>query len=197
MEGKQALSSFRKRIETVATRLFIFIVFWTLSIAWPIAIAQDLQQEENLLKAVFIYNFAKFTRWPEAIGNEGNSPLNICSLGSDELVSELERLSGRNIKGHPVTIESKKDKKNLQNCHVLYLAHSLQQQYIKIIKSLAEKPILTISELPDFARSGGIIELYHKEGRISFIINLHIARKAGLDFSSRLLNLAEIVGQEE
>ncbi|MCU7932327.1 MAG: YfiR family protein [Candidatus Thiodiazotropha sp. (ex Codakia rugifera)] len=181
----------------MTTRLLVFILLWTLSSVWPVAIAQNLLQEENLLKAVFIYNFAKFTRWPEAMGDEADTPLKICSIGNDELVSELERLSGRIIKGHPVMIEPMKDKNNLHNCQVLYVAHSLQRQYLKIIKSLVGKPILTVSELPDFARSGGIIELYRKEGRISFIINLHMARQAGLVLSSRLLNLAEIVGQEE
>ncbi len=53
-----------------------------------------------------------------------------------------------------------------------------------------------VSRIPDFAQSGGTIELFRKEGRVRFIINLDAARHSRLEISSRLLNLAEIVGQK-
>lgn len=162
----------------------------------PAAVAQDSAEEERLLKAVFIYNFAKFTRWPESVvGGEGGS-LTLCTAGKDELAGEVARLSGKMIKGHSVTVKSLKDVPSPEMCQVLYIASSESRHYRDIVASVSNKSVLTVSELPGFARSGGIIELYRERDRIRFKINLSVAREAGLAISSRLLSLAEVVGQE-
>ena len=59
------------------------------------------------------------------------------------------------------------------------------------------EPILTISELPNFVRSKGIIELYRGKNQTHFIVELEVARKAGLVLSSRLLSLAVVITREE
>jgi hypothetical protein len=149
--------------------------------------------DEYLLKAVFIYNFAKFTRWPADAWSSDRRSLRICSIGNDELSNALVRLHGRTLRDHPVIIEESKEPTNLDNCHVLYLASSLQQEMLEIVDSIRTKPILTISEQPRFANAGGMIEFYHIDDRIRFKGNLRTIRNAGLDLSSRLLKLAVIV----
>ena len=54
-------------------------------------------------------------------------------------------------------------------------------------------PILTVSDIDDFARAGGMIGLVEAEQRIRFDINLATARQANLKLSSQLLKLATIV----
>ncbi|MCU7935570.1 MAG: YfiR family protein [Candidatus Thiodiazotropha sp. (ex Dulcina madagascariensis)] len=181
----------------VTTRLLICAALCLLTSALPGAIAQDSKEEGSLLKAAFIYNFAKFTRWPDSIWRGKNAPLTFCSVGDDKLVDELERLSGKTIKGRPVTIRPHADSLIPGSCQVLYIAVSMQGHYDEIIESLRGEPVLTVSELPQFAHSGGIVELYRKDGRVRFIINLRVAREAGLELSSRLLNLARVVGHED
>ena len=163
----------------------------------PVANAQHADDAERLLKAVFIYNFAKFTRWPEKSGEaEGNS-LKMCTVGNDELVDALVQLGGKVIKGRPVTILSIDETQCPGCCHLLYIANSERERRMDLISSVRGEPVLTISETPGFVNAGGIIELYHEQGRVRFIINLAAARSAGLEFSSRLLNLAVVVNREE
>ena len=156
-------------------------------------IAQNNTKHEPLLKAAFIYNFAKFTRWPENVWQEQTTSLNLCTAGKDTLISELERLAGKTIKQHPVTIQPLEKVQHLKNCHLLYIATSEKKRYKDILKSTQGEPILTVSELPHFVDSGGIIELYRKKSQTHFIINLGAAREAGLVISSRLLNLAKVI----
>jgi hypothetical protein len=158
--------------------------------------AEEQQGEENLLKAVFIYNFAKFTRWPDETWAQNGSSLQICAIGYDPLVNALIRLHGMPLKEHPVNVELKENTAQLDSCHVLYLANTLNHETSQITHTLRTTPILTISEIPSFAESGGMIEIYHNDGRIRFKINLQNAREAGLDFSSRLLKLAIIVNKQ-
>jgi hypothetical protein len=57
---------------------------------------------------------------------------------------------------------------------------------------LRGRPVLTVADIPDFARTGGIINLKtNKEDRIRFDINVGSAQQARLRMSSKLLNLAE------
>ena len=162
-----------------------------------VATAQTRAEEDNLLKAAFVYNFAKFTNWPEGTWKQRNTPLNLCTAGKDGLVSKLEHLAGKIIKQRPVTILSLNDMQVPKNCHLLYIASSEKNHYKNILKSVRAEPVLTISELPHFARSGGIIEFDRRKDQTHFIINLAAAREAELVLSSRLLSLAEVINNEE
>jgi hypothetical protein len=54
-------------------------------------------------------------------------------------------------------------------------------------------PILTVGDGDAFASGGGMIGLFVEDGRMRFAINTEAAHRAGLRFSSKLLNLAKIV----
>ena len=180
----------------MTTRLLVTITLLLLPWLSPCAYGDNQQSDENLLKAVFIYNFAKFTRWPDHKQIE-NGSLKICSFGEDELTQALLRLDGRTIRDHPVAIEQRLDSLGLDSCHVLYLARSAMDQFVGITDSLRSEPVLTVSEIPEFSELGGMIELYHFDGKIRFKINLQAVRDAGLDLSSRLLKLAVIVHRQQ
>ena len=67
-----------------------------------------------------------------------------------------------------------------------------------ILESLRGRPVLTIAETPGFARSGGIINLTtNPDDRIRFEINAGIAKRVGLRLSSKRLDLAEIIPNQD
>jgi hypothetical protein len=177
----------------VFTRQFNFVILLVLSCFSFAATGNEQPGDEHLLKAVFIYNFAKFTRWPDDAWDDINRSLRICFVGEDSLTAALVRLHGRTLRDNPVIIKQILDTTNLDQCHVLYLADSLQYEALEIVDSIRSKPILTISEQPGFSESGGMIELYQSDDRIRFKVNLLLTREADLDLSSRLLKLAVIV----
>jgi len=156
----------------------------------PVALAQDRAEELRLLKAAFIYNFAKFTRWPEGTWEEKDAKVILCTTGADELAGTLQRLGGKTVRGRKVTILALQGSEAIGRCHLLYVARSKQDQYDDIVASLKREPVLTVSEIADFSRSGGIIELYLEQDRLRFSVNQNAALKAGLLLDSRLLNLA-------
>ncbi|MEW8508712.1 MAG: YfiR family protein [Candidatus Thiodiazotropha sp.] len=174
----------------MTTRLLIHI---TLALLWgissPVA-GIEQHSEETLLKAVFIYNFAKFTRWPATTWSTNNSSLRICTIGDDELSRALVQLNDKKVREHTVIIEPREFENSLGGCHVLYIARSMRHMVKRTTNPIHLEPILTVSEIKDFTKHGGMIELYRIQGRIRFKINLRTARDAGLDLSSRLLKLA-------
>ncbi len=62
-----------------------------------------------------------------------------------------------------------------------------------VTAAVGDRPVLTVAEMPDFARAGGIINLKTtEEDRLRVEIDTGTARRAGLKLSSKLLSLAEI-----
>jgi len=157
--------------------------------------AKNQTEDERLFTAAFIYNFAKFTRWPDL--SQQNQTLTLCTQGNDELVSDLKRLSGKIIKGRRLTVQQFNNKKRKLPCQLLYIASSEKKHVKNILNAVQNKPVLTISILPKFAKSGGMVQLYTQKGQTRFIINLGKVRDVNLEISSRLLILAKVVGNEK
>ncbi len=160
------------------------------------AVAQYETEEERLFKAAFIYNFAKFTSWPENSQSKNNK-LTLCTLGRNELTNDLKRLAGKTVKSKQVVIKEIEKKHSFESCQMLYIANIKKNNYTYILKKLKHKPVLTISDLNDFAKKGGIIQFYRKQGKTRLIINLNVARQAGLEISSRLLILATVINSRQ
>ena len=180
----------------VSISLSIAVWLWLVVSAMPV-VAWDEVEDIRLLQSAFIYNFGKFTRWPEKALGESEQPLFLCTAGLDELIDALQQIGGKTIKGRTVALLPLKTAQDPSRCHMLYVSTSEQGHIADIIASVHGKPVLTISELDKFAHSGGIIQLFRDKDRVRFIINQAAASGAGLRFSSRLLNLAVIVGGEE
>ncbi|MCG8427450.1 MAG: YfiR family protein [Chromatiales bacterium] len=177
------------------TRLLLCTALWfsTATVAAPAI--EEGSSDERLIRAVFVFNFAKFTSWPESAFDGMASPLILCTAGEDELVDTLQLLSGKRIKGRPVVIRPLQQAESPDRCHLLYVASSEKPRTQDHLESVRGLPVLTVSELPDFAETGGMIKLFHQDDRIRFMINLKAAREAGLQLSSRMLQLAIIIDQ--
>lgn len=165
-----------------------------LAVLQPSAMARPHAVEESMLKAAFVYNFAKFTRWP-ADRRAGSSTLRLCFAGKDVLVDSLGQLAGETIKGRPVEIRAFDAAEGRDACHVLYVAGSEHGGYAGLLELVGDVPVLTVSAIRGFADAGGMIQLYRSDNRIRFKINHGVAQEHGLEFSARLLDLAELVDE--
>ena len=158
------------------------------------ATAQSPAEEESLLRAAFVYNFAKFTRWPAGLWSKSPT-LRLCLAGKDDLVDSLGQLAGETVKGRPVKILAFDTTQARDACHVLYIAGSEHGSYTGLLEKVRDVSVLTISAIRGFADAGGMIQLYRSEDRIRFKINQGVATERGLEFSARLLDLAELVDE--
>jgi hypothetical protein len=159
----------------------------------PLALAQN-QAQERLLKAAYVYNFAKFTQWPTSAFPGDTSPLTLCIVGQDGLAAQLRQLGGRQAKGRSLEVRQVGGDAIPDDCQMAYLARSASGSQSGLLESIGDRPVLTISQTRRFGISGGIIELYQRNGKIRFSINQAAASRAGLRISSRLLKLADGLG---
>lgn len=148
---------------------------------------------EYLIKAALLYNFAKFTDWPAHSFEGPDAPLLICVLGSDPFGPALKTIEGKVIKNRPVVTRVVSRVLDSRRCHVIFVSDSERSRLAEILELVGDDPILTIADMPDFAVSGGIINLKVVDNKSRFDINLAAAHRANLKLSSKLLILAQQV----
>jgi uncharacterized protein DUF4154 len=152
--------------------------------------AQDVT--EGALKGAFLYNFAMFTEWPAEVLPEG-SPIHACIVGDGAVAAALERTAkGRPLVSHPLVVRTASET-TLVGCHLVYVAATSAYSASGAMVSVARSPVLTISDVDEFARSGGIAQFFVDRGKMRFRVNLESAKRARLQLSARLLSLAELV----
>ncbi len=151
---------------------------------------------ESLVKVAFLYNFARFTDWPATVFQEPVTPLRFCVLGDDPFGAPFDAIAAKRIRGRSIAVERLASTKDAAQCHLLFVSRSENPRLAEVLASLRGLPILTVADMADFAKSGGIINLKTVNSKIRFEVNLEAARLVGLRFSSRFLNLATIVSRD-
>jgi hypothetical protein len=176
-------------------RLLITVAMVILTSLGFEAHAQDSSvSSEYLIKAGFIYNFANLVQWPSNAFTQPDSPIVIGILGEDRFGTVLDRvLAGKKVNGRIFLVKRLKSVTDLKECHIVFVSSSEMAHLAEAIHLVKGMPILTIGEIPGFARRGGIINLVLEDNKVHFEVNVEAAKVADLTISSRLLALARIV----
>lgn len=155
--------------------------------------AVDGAQPENRVKAAYLYNFVRFIAWPrDAVDNR--DALIIAVLHDDAFVDEVHRtVDGKTVAGRRIEVRSFANVAGIESCDVVFVGEAAGSDVDSILAPLAGHPVLTISEVDGFVERGGVIGLYRSENKLRFRINVDAARNAGLEISSKLLGLADVV----
>ena len=154
---------------------------------------------EYLIKAGFIYNFAKLVEWPATAFAQPDSPIVIGVLGDDPFGTTLDRIvADKKINGRGIAVKRLKwsrDFKSYKDCNILFVSLSEKDHLDNVVEAMRLLPILTIGDAPGFAKRGGIINFTLEDNKVRFEVNVEAAKRADLTISSRLLTLAKIVQQ--
>lgn len=161
-------------------------------------VSADNLADEDTIKAVFSYSFGKFTEWPESVLPDESNHLNLCILGENAFsATALAAIEGKRIKGKVLHIEVHSSgllsSESRTQCHILYISQSEKNRLELILGEIRAAPILTVSDISDFASRGGMIGLIEKNKQIRFNINGSAINQSGLRISSKLYKLANTV----
>ena len=182
-------------------RLGILIVALSVSLSWaPESIAQasdSSDSSEYLIKAGFIYNFAKFVEWPATSFAQPDSPIVIGILGTDPFGTIIDQIvQDKKIGARGFVVKRLKwgsDVKDLRDCKILFVSASEKAHMDELLQMVKGLPVLTVGETPGFAERGGVIRFVLEDNRVRFEVNVEAAHQAELTISSRLLTLARII----
>ncbi len=153
-------------------------------------------KREYLIKAAILYNFAKFTRWPEQSFEAVDAPLRLCVLGMDPFGEALSTIEGKRVGARNLRTRRISDVTGIAGCHLLFVSTSEDERLAAVLAATDGAAILTVAEMPGFSHSGGIITLNVVDDRNRFDVNRRAAERAGLRLSAKLLRLADSVIQD-
>lgn len=167
----------------------------------PVALADDHADKINKVKSAFIYNIAKFVRWPEASQAQGH--LQICFYRTDFLGKGFDSIVGRDVHGKQVARATVQDLTQTSGCSILLISNfDLPYYHEEYNASSPTVGLLTVADLTASSdhgknRSGILLSLIRRGSSIGFEVSLQQVRERQLQMSSQLLKLAHILDKGE
>jgi hypothetical protein len=171
--------------------IFMLILIAAAVVTLP-ALGQERKPGEYEVKAVFIYNLAKFIEWPHG-SLENSSTMILYVIGDDPFGTDLDAIREKLIKGKRVVVKQIDSPDALKNAGILFISSSEKERLQYILKGISGLPILTVGDTKSFAQRGVMVNFYIENSKIRFEINMEAANLAGLKFSSNLLRMGTII----
>ena len=158
-----------------------------LSLSLVVAPAAQAPRPELAIKTEFVLRFPEFVEWPMA-GND-RRPLSLCLSPTHPFGQNVQASVSGQPRAKQINVRELRDHESVRNCDVVYVAPA----DLSLLDEVANLPILTVGDQPNFCQRGGIINLLVLDGRVRFEIDLSRARRSGLKMDSQLLRLASKV----
>ena len=92
--------------------------------------------------------------------------------------------------GKTILIKKLADIKDAKGCDAVYIGPSESSRLDPLLNSLKGSPVLTISDLPQFAEKGGAIGLTNESNRVRFVVNIDTLKQGNMRANARFLQLA-------
>lgn len=155
------------------------------------------QASEQALKLAFVYNFVKFTEWPERASPAAKGLVNVCVVDPEgEYTGALGSLAGRTVRGFPLRARAIERVAEVQGCHALFISAQGKRYAAEYARAAQNAGALSVGDDEDFLRQGGMIVLVPTDNRLQFDVNQDMVLRAGINLNAQLLRLARSVRKE-
>jgi len=157
---------------------------------------QDTAQTlpEYVVKAGFLFNFAKYVEWPADAFENADTPITIGIVGTDPFGEGLEKtLKNKTARNRSFAVQRFRESSAIQRCHILFVPRSEKEHLQEILKQIEAWPVLTVGEDEGFSRAGGTTNILIEKEKPRIEVNPDAAEKAKLTIDSKLLKVATIV----
>lgn len=151
--------------------------------------AQQLPGEYSV-KAALLLKLPYFVYWRDEPDNR-SGPRLVCLIGDNPFGSALEEAAAR--AKPPRRVESRGIDAGVAGCDLLFVGASEAARLPELLPFLRRPGLLTVSDIPGFARAGGMVEFALERGHVTLVINRGEARRQSLDFTAPLLQLAHLI----
>ena len=140
------------------------------------------------LQAAYIYNFAKYTTWPQKLDT-----FKIAILGNTSIMNDLKKiLKGKKILTYEIVLQQIKSIEEIKDFQMVYLPSSSSKDLEPLLKAGSNKNILIVTE-DDLAKQGACISFFIEDERLKFKINRSMLQKFGLKAADGLLKLGVLL----
>lgn len=166
------------------------LAFAVLMATMNAALSAGMSEPE--VKAALLFNFARFTEWPSS-----QSRRDLCVIGWTPLSTALAQFDQRPLaaKDPVLRIRYNVAIDETGDCAMVYIPPTESRRLNYLLNTLANRPILTVSDIESFTGAGGMIGIVREDSHIRFDVNTDAAGSVGIHFNAHMLRAAhKIVG---
>ncbi len=154
---------------------------------WAAAADAD-EIPEYKLKSDFIYNFAGFVKWPNAVGKS----LMLCIAAPQSVLEQFASLDGKPVGTRTLSIRHLDHGASPKGCDLVFVSEAESDTLDAWLFELwtLDSTALTITESEAGVKAGAMVGLLVEGQRVVFVVNTDAAKAVGISINSRLLRLA-------
>lgn len=169
---------------------FTFVLFVFFISQMPTVSSAD-NAAEYKVKAAYIYNFARFTSWPD----DGGKNIKVCVYGKDPFEKYIDGLDGKTVGDRTIKVVRTRNIETVKTCHIAFLniIPPEQRLFERALKKIDGASVLTIADAKNVVNFGVMIGLVIEQDKIGFSVNYTVAKASDIEISSKLLKLAKEV----
>jgi hypothetical protein len=170
---------------------------WFAAIALTVCTSAFAQTPPGLveanIKAVFLFNFAKYVTWPSVgMGERSPAGIRICATTNDSFFTLLKAaVEGEDVDGKPLEPVALQGLDEARTCQILFVGDANSADGKAWLNAVKGRQVLTVGEGP--LNDDTVIAFIKDDNRIRFDINRAAAGRHNLSISSKLLRLARQV----
>ena len=157
------------------------------------------------VEGAFLINFLRYTDWPPPRLGDASDPYVVTVVGSPdaadavaEVAAAAGEIRGRRVQVRRASMATSADRAAaddlLRTSHLVFVPASAQANLDNVLDTVRDLPILTVSDAPGFAATGGMLGLVQSRAHLAFEANPVAIRNAGLMVSAKVLKLATLRG---
>lgn len=178
--------------------MLLAAIVWFFLLSATLQPAHGAEFTEDQIKAVYLFNFAEFIRWPDSAFSEIPEAFHFCALDEQSPIIRILKkvIIGETARGRKLVFRRINNQDDLKGCHLLYFQAGEHSKLTRLLPELKGRNILTVGDTKDFADRGGMIGIARRNRHLHPVINVQRLKQAGLKASAKLLRLASIVDGE-
>lgn len=153
---------------------------------------------EYEIKAAFLYNFIRYTTWPEEVLGKKDEPIVLLVVGEDRFGSILTTtFEDKKLHDRAIVIRRVETAPEKIEAHLVFACGLDEKQEAALLKACSGRAILLIGDEAGLAKRGACADFYVKDRKVRFEVNTDVIKASKLTVSSQLLKLARIVESKE
>lgn len=153
--------------------------------------AAPQEKSYNQLQAELLLNFIEHVSWPETPDNSA-APKSICIMEDNPVIPYFYSLLRDDPKKN-IIIVRKHENDYVEDCAVLFVNEYYEGYLDRLLAKVSGKPILTFSNIKNFARKGGIAQFTLRNNRVEFILNVRQLKTSRLQISDEILSISDTI----
>ena len=152
------------------------------------------QDANTKIKAIFIYNFAKYVEWPPQKAN-ADFVITLVTANSS-LIKELEKMALTcKVGTQKIVVKVCTKPSEVGKTNLLFLGNDKVTQIAEYNTKCLANNILLVTEGTGLIKKGAILSFVYADNKQQFELSKINAKKAGLYVSNNLANMAKTVEQ--